>query len=101
MMGESSMIAISPGVDTIALPTISPRRSTAARRRVSGQEPRRNPSNSPLSFIGKNRRGNRLVHDQQHLCAGLFIDDAAAPRLFIVFYYRSHHPLHFEGADEQ
>jgi hypothetical protein len=68
------MIAIDPRLDTSALPTISPRCSTAARRRGSGQEPPpgRTPSKSPLSYIGKNGRGNRLVQDNSTFAPAIY-----------------------------
>jgi hypothetical protein len=37
-------------------------------------------SKSPLFFIGRNSRGNWVVHDQRHLSGGLFIDSKAALR---------------------
>ena len=45
-------------------------------KRLHAQEPIR--SENPIFLIGKNSRGNWVVQDQNGLCGGLFIGQAAA-----------------------
>jgi hypothetical protein len=45
---------------------------------VKGEPPSASRSNSSLFLIGKNSRGNWVVHDQKGLCGGLFVDRAEA-----------------------
>jgi hypothetical protein len=47
-------------------------------------------SRSRLFFIGKDRRGNWVVQDQQGLCGGLFIDRAEALRF--AMFENGHRP---------
>jgi hypothetical protein len=47
-------------------------------------------SRSQLFFVGKDRRGNWVVQDQQHLRGGLFIDRAEALRF--AMFENGHRP---------